>query len=68
MAEAPILPDSPVPALLGLLLNQMSANVCDVKDSKWLSHWLALKCYGFFEQAVLKIMRQLAPISCNSVS
>jgi hypothetical protein len=38
------------------------------EDRKLLSHWLALKRYGFFEQAVLNIMRQLAPIFCDSVS
>jgi hypothetical protein len=38
------------------------------EDRKLVPPWLALKRYGFFEQAVLNIMRQIAPIPRNSVS
>lgn len=38
------------------------------EDGKLLSHCLALGRHCFLEQVVLNIVRQLAPISCNSVS
>ena len=38
------------------------------EDGQSVSRWLTLRRYGFLEQLMLNIVRQVAPYPCNRVA